>query len=115
MGYAAHQFKLAVPQADGLPLREHLIAYERQLKRPHPMMADAPELPSELSPLWEQFLQLHASRGFTGMGPAPITYQDMDSFLRVTGATFEPWEVDVVRRADHEYFKSLPKPKGREN
>lgn len=115
MGFAGHQFELAVPQADGLPLREHLEAYERQRGRPHPLLAEGPTLRSELGPLWEQFLELHSSRGFTGYGPAPITYQDIDCFLRVTGGELEAWEVDAIRRADHEYFKSLPKPKGKEN
>jgi len=28
-----------------------------------------------------------------------------------TGMRFEPWELDCIRQADNEYFKSLPKPK----
>jgi hypothetical protein len=65
----------------------------------------------ELAPLWGYFIELHESRGFTGFGPAQITYLDFDAWQRVTGTVLEPWEVEAIRRADKAYFKSLPKPK----
>jgi hypothetical protein len=74
-------------------------------------MAEAPELPETLLPLWEDFLKLHTSRGVGMSGPAGISYRDIGYFQEVTKSYFTPWEVDVILKADREFFKALPKPK----
>ncbi|API58100.1 hypothetical protein BSL82_01300 [Tardibacter chloracetimidivorans] len=67
-------------------------------------LADAPALPDGLEALWEDFAELSASRGSTGMGPMRITYLDIDAYMRVTRRRFDPWELEAIRRADHAFL-----------
>jgi hypothetical protein len=40
-------------------------------------------------------------------GPAPIGYPAIESWARLTGRRLSPWEVDVLRRIDHAYLRSV--------
>ena len=113
MEYAAYHFELAVPQADGLTLREHLESWEKNTKREHEKLSNGPELPWEVEPLWRQFMELHRSRGInrSGTGPGEIDFTLIDAWMRVRDIKLEQWEVDTILLADLEYFKALPKPK----
>ena len=86
-------------------------AYERHTGKVHPELADEPELPSELIPLWVEFLELHGMRNFTPTGPARLTHKDFFYFEQVRETKFKPWELDMIQAADREYIKSLPKKK----
>jgi hypothetical protein len=68
------------------------------------MLADAPRLPSGCEQLWRDFMALHNSRGFTGFGPARITFVDIDAFQRVQGVRLPAWQIDAIRRADNAYL-----------
>lgn len=85
-------------------MREHLESYQKQTRKPHPMLANAPALPRGLEPLWRDFLSLHDRRGSTGMGPAPIRHTDLDAFQRVHDVRFDAWEIECIERADNAYF-----------
>lgn len=87
------------------------MAYWEKTGRMPERLANAPALPAGLEYLWNDFTELHVSRGSTGFGAARITYQDLDSWQRVTGARLECWEIDAIRRADNAYLASLPKGK----
>lgn len=70
----------------------------------HPMIADAPDLPGGCELLWADFLELHAARTTSGMGPARIGYRDIESWQRVTGANLKPWQIAAIRKADEAWF-----------
>ena len=105
MAFAAHQFKLSARQEDGAPLRDHLLASERASGKPHPMLADAPELPECLEPLWGDFLHLHHTRAPTMSGAAAISDVQIDAFQRVRRVRLEYWELAIIDAADRAYFE----------
>lgn len=80
------------------------MAAQRRSRKPHPMLADAPALPRGCEVLWSDFLELSASRGSTGMGPARIGYGDIDAYQRVNDVRFEAWEIAAIRGADNAFL-----------
>lgn len=112
MAYARHQFELSALQDDGQPLIAHLRASERQTGRVHPMIADAPSLPVGCAQLWQDFCELHGSRGSTGFGAARITFADLAAWQDVRGVKLGQWEVDCIRQTDDMWLAEFaPKPK----
>lgn len=57
------------------------------------------EFPDVLYDLWHWFLDLNAARG-GGMGPAPITYLDLNAYASLHRLRFEGWELAAIRRLD---------------
>lgn len=94
-------------------MRDHLLSVWKQNGEMPRRLADSPELPAVLDPLWNDFLELHTSRGSNGFGPARIGFVDIDAWQRVGKVTLRPWQIDAIRRADAAYFAAMPKPKGR--
>lgn len=113
MTFARHQFELSKPQEDGTPLLVHLQLASEKSGKLHPMLANGPTLPKGAKQLWDEFLQLHGSRGSSGWGPQRITFVDIDAWQRVNGVTFEPWEISAIRKLDDIWLSEFaPKPKG---
>jgi hypothetical protein len=44
-------------------------------------------------------------------GAQHISYEDIAYYQGVTKTQFTPWEVDVIIKADREFFNAMPKPK----
>lgn len=109
--YAAHHFRLFRRDDNGSSHYDQLMSLQRQTGRVPAELRDAPELPAYAAHVWRDFLDLHASRGSTGFGPARITWQDIACWQSVTGARLLPWEVTALLKLDLAYFDSLPKPK----
>lgn len=112
MTFARHQFALSEVQEDGSPLLAHLQAAWRASGKMPEMLATAPAIPEGAGKLWQDFLQLHGSRGSTGWGPMRITFADMQAWQVLTGSMLKPWEVDLIRKADDLWLSEFaPKPK----
>lgn len=68
--------------------------------------------PGALAYLWLWFLELHSHRGAGAMGPAPITWPDLDAWARRTRRDPLPWEIDMLSRLDDVFFLAAsPAPK----
>lgn len=102
--FAAHQFELGIKQKDGATLREHYQAYQQRNGRPHPNLAEAPDLAPELLPLWSSFMELHSEREIGAGGPRSITTRDLHYWQAENGIQLEPWEKRAIRAADRAYF-----------
>lgn len=77
---------------------------EKSLKRKPREIADLPELPQDAAYLWSTFVELkNASDG-------PISYSEMDAYIRLTGETLTPDEIRVIRRLDELHQKEKTKP-----
>lgn len=50
------------------------------------------------------FLDLHAARPVGMQGISPITYSEVDAYLRTTHTALTPWEVRLVRAIDEAYM-----------
>ncbi len=92
---------------DGCSQREHLTSLYRQTGVMPDELANAPQLPDGLDYLWRDFLELHSSRTPGFSAPNRITFADIDAYQRVSGVTFEGWEVEAIRRADTAFLKHM--------
>ena len=59
-----------------------------------------PPLPEPLTYLFVWWTELHAARGQSMHGIAPLTYADLDAWARMTGRDPEPFETDLLLRLD---------------
>lgn len=101
MGYARHQFMLSATQEDGQPLIAHLQASWKATGRMPELIANSPPVPRGCAQLWQDFLELHGSRAFGGMGsPMRVTFADLDAWQKVRDVKLDQWEVDCIRKAD---------------
>jgi len=55
-----------------------------------------------LSHLWEAGPVAH-----TGMGPLPLSWQDLQSWQQMAGAVLLPWEARTLRRLSSEYLRAM--------
>lgn len=115
MAFARRQFELSQPQEDGQPLLAHLKVAERASGKVHAMISTAPPMPRGCSGLWSDFLELHTSRGSTGMGMARITFADLKAWQEVRGVKLDAWEIDQIRKLDDLWMGEFaPRPKAAE-
>ena len=61
---------------------------------------EVPPLPNGCEHLWQSFLQLNASRGSNGMGPAAIGPADLLAWQQLQGIALTPWEVGTLFALD---------------
>lgn len=57
-----------------------------------------------MSHLWDHFNQLY-DPDTGGMGPARLSYQEIDAYCRTTGTSFTHREVRLLRRLSDTYLK----------
>jgi len=53
----------------------------------------------ELERVWSAYRDLAVTRP-TGMGPSPVTYQEIEAYQRQTFAGLTAWQVALIRRVD---------------
>jgi hypothetical protein len=70
-----------------------------------------PPFPEALEYLWNVFLRLSARRGSGGFGVAPITWADIDAFVRHSGIQLAPFEVRLIEDLDNLYRAAISRPK----
>ncbi len=66
-----------------------------------------PPFPRVLAYLWRVFIRLHSRRGSNGFGANPITFADIEAFIRLSGTRLVPWEVEVIEELDNLYRMAL--------
>lgn len=69
-----------------------------------------PPFPQELDYLWRAY---HRLRHRTGMGFAsanPLSWHDIDAFVRQTGLRLAPWEIEAIESVDNAFLQMAPKP-----
>lgn len=59
-----------------------------------------------LAHLWNVFVELRNAAGGSGFGPVPVSFQDIETYGRLHGIDFEPWEVNVLHTLDVKYIQS---------
>jgi hypothetical protein len=57
--------------------------------------------------VWNVFSTLHRTRGAGAVTPNPLSFMEIDAWSRLMQVTLAPWEVELVRALDDEYFASL--------
>jgi hypothetical protein len=71
---------------------ERLAEYERELV--------CPPFPPALDYIWQAYWRLARRRGSNGFGPNPISWVEIDAFLRHTRIDLAPWEIEIIEALD---------------
>lgn len=69
-----------------------------------------PPFPDGLDYLWNAFLRLARRRGGNGFSMSPITWSDIDAFVRLSGVRFSPWEIEIIESLDELFIQSRHLP-----
>lgn len=88
---------------DGLTVREHL----ERAAAVDPAAAReliGPPVPPVALSAWQAFDDLHAARPMSAQGVTPISYTELDAYVRLTGAPLTPLDVQLVRVIDDAYL-----------
>ena len=98
---------------DGIPLRQALIAQRERTRQPKCLaeieeQLALPPFPEELRYLWRIFNRIRGRVG-GGFGLAPISWPDIDAFVRHSQMTLAPWEVEVIEALDDTYMNVFSK------
>lgn len=63
-----------------------------------------PPFPHALDYLWRTYGRLRSRKAMGYAGPEPIQWIDMDAFVRRTGITLAPWEIELLEEIDNIYL-----------
>lgn len=77
-----------------------------------------PPIPKALVYLWRAFHRLSRRRGGNGIGANPISWSEIDAFVRNTRIRLAPWEIEVIEALDDLFLAarvSTPTPPGPED
>ncbi len=72
---------------------------------------ECPPFPLELTYLWNAFCRLSARRGSNGFSAVPISWSDIDAFLRHSGISLAPFEIRIIEDLDDLFRAEQSKPK----
>ena len=61
---------------------------------------DGPEFPEELAYVWEWARELHGRSGVGMAGIAPLSYQTIDAWQKLTGTMLTPLDVEALIAVD---------------
>lgn len=106
LDFARHEFRLNKRDKDGKSLRETLEVVERMTGQMPEEGINPVEFPDLLYDLWHWFLRMNAGR-CSGMGPAPITEQEIGWFFRNRKIAPEVWQLDAIRMLDGIALESM--------
>lgn len=71
---------------------------------------ECPPFPDALTYLWQAFCRLHARRG-AGFSVSPLSWSEIDAFIRRAGVRLAPWEIRIIEQIDDAYLAEQGKPK----
>lgn len=104
MEFAQHQFGLAKKQADGLSLREHLEAVQRQTGRTPPELV-GPELLPACQDWWTWWHELAEGRQ-QGLALSTFAWAEIDAWARLTRRDIGPFDIDALRAIDRAFTEA---------
>lgn len=98
-----HEARLDKRLPDGFTTREHLQGLARRggaaAARARADLS-GPSCPAELRYLVGWAMELHGRSGASSVGLAPVSYQSIEAWARLTGRTVTPWDVRALCEID---------------
>jgi len=79
-------------------LRDHLLAAYRQTGRKHDMLIELPI--GIFSNIWAWFCELDSARQVSELGISPLSYQEIDSWARLTDKSLSSHDVSIIKDLD---------------
>lgn len=61
---------------------------------------ECPNLPPELFYLWKTYRRLANRRGSSGFSMNPISWPEIDAFVRHSRFVLAPWEIEIIEMLD---------------
>jgi hypothetical protein len=58
-------------------------------------------------PIWNTFWTLHSTRQIGQTGFQPLTYLEIEAFMRLMDIDLEPYEVQIIKRMDIVFLNTL--------
>lgn len=89
-----------MPDENGITEREHLEQVEKQIGHPPKELVNPYEPPNLLMHVWSAFCELSLARTAGLNGPNPITYQEIESYMRLTDTPLDAYEVSILKQLD---------------
>lgn len=89
-------------QADGEPLKIHLLCLFQQTGVMPEQLQEAPGLPVLGKHIWDWFVELHKERS----NGERLRLSDIRDWSLVTGTLIEAWELKALRRLDTIWLKA---------
>ena len=68
-----------------------------------------PRFPMALLYVWQAFNRLSRRRGSNGFGVNPISWSDIDAFVRNSKVALRPWEISLIEDLDDLYRSEVAK------
>ncbi|MBT9370272.1 hypothetical protein KLP42_10200 [Rhizobium sp. CSW-27] len=112
MAYAERAFALAAVGDEGVSLRAQLEGQLKRTKKPQRRAEIEAELtlppfPQTLAHIWQAYHRLRARTAAGFSGPRPITWPDIEAFLRQSGMRFSPWEIEILEALDDAFLTAV--------
>lgn len=112
--FAQKTFYLGAPNKDGATPRQIFGGLIERTKRPESLAEyeaelECPPFPEPLGYIWVVFNRLSARRGSNGFSLNPISWPDIDAFMRLSGFRLVPWEIQMVEELDDLYRSEIAK------
>ena len=60
--------------------------------------------------IWQAYIRLRRRTPVGFSGPQPITFADLDAFVRHGGLRLAPWEIAIIEQIDDIYLSDDHKP-----
>ncbi len=97
---------------DGFSKREKLEGLIQRSRKPEKRAeyeADlaCPPLPPSLIYLWNTFNRLSSRRSSNGFGVNPISWADIDAFVRHSKFALAPWEIETIEDLDRLFLAEI--------
>ena len=86
---------------------DHLKQIEKQTGKTPRELQELPEFPEELSYVLYVFQKMSKQRQVGFNGPLSLSYQEMESFIRLTGTRVSRREVEAITELDRSYLEGL--------
>lgn len=77
----------------------------------HQAALACPPLPAALDYLWQAFNRIRRRTGGGGFGRSPISWSDIDAFLRHAKLDLAPFEIEILEDLDDLFLKDYSRPK----
>lgn len=104
--WAEWHFSLVIPNKDGTVEKEHLERL-KQSGRDIAELEPPCEFPKLLSYIWAAFSVLNRRRSQGMNGPNPITFMEVDSWIKTTDQVIKPKDVETILKLDDVFLKVL--------
>lgn len=97
-------------QIAGASVGAHIEAAKKKRRKSGKTVKSGPVLAPECVHLWNAFVRM-AERRQSGMGPQPISFQEIVWYCRVFHERFELWEIGAITALDDAFFEARAEDK----